>query len=375
MKIGLVCPYNMFRGGGVQECVLALREGIQAHGHKAYVITPQPRDYTGPKVPGIIMIGGGTAFRSFHTSAQISASVDVDSLEEMLEIEKFDVLHFHEPWVPILSRQILMRSNAINIATFHAALPDRLMTKTIEKVVTPYTKSILKYLDIMTAVSPAATVYAKSLTNRRLNLIPNGIDLTKYSASNVDSVSKNTKTIFYIGRLEKRKGLKYLLDAFELIQKVHPKYRLVIAGDGPDREKLEDQVKDNKIKNVKFLGYIDEKTKQKLFQESEIFCSPALYGESFGIVLLEAMASGCVVVAGNNAGYESVMKGSGQISIVNPKDTKQFARTLLLLASDMGLRRHWKKWAQEEVKQYDYAKVVDQYVKIYEAAYAKKHPL
>lgn len=375
MKIGLVCPYNMFKGGGVQECVLALREGIQARGHKAYVITPQPRDYNGPKVPGLIMIGGGTAFRSFHTSAQVSASVDVDRLEEMLEIQKFDVLHFHEPWVPILSRQILLRSDSINIATFHAALPDRLMTKTIEKVITPYTKSILKYLDVMTAVSPAAAVYAKSITRRNLALVPNGIDLSKYKSDNHSSLSKPTKTIFYIGRLEKRKGLKYLIDAFELIQKIHPKYRLVIAGDGPDREKLENLVADRKIKHVKFLGYIDEKAKLKLFRESDVFCSPALYGESFGIVLLEAMASGCVVVAGNNSGYESVMRGSGQVSIVNPKDTKEFARKLLLLASDQKLRDHWQDWASEEVKKYDYERIVDQYVKIYEAAYSKKHPL
>jgi phosphatidyl-myo-inositol alpha-mannosyltransferase len=374
MKIGLVCPYNMFKGGGVQEVVLALREGLQERGHKAYIITPQPRDYTGPKVPGIIMIGGGTHVKAFHTSSQVSASVDNDALEEMLEMEKFDILHFHEPWTPLLSRQIMTRSDAINIGTFHAALPDRLMAKTIEKVITPYTSSILKYLDVMTAVSSAAASYVKTLTDRRIYIIPNGIDLQKYKyEEKAYRKAKKTKTIFYVGRIERRKGLKYLVDAFAVLHKVHPSYRLLIAGDGPDREKLEAYIKDKKIKGIKFLGFIDEVEKLKLFETSDIFCSPAVYGESFGIVLLEGMASGCVTVAGNNSGYESVLRGSGQISIVNPRDTKEFARRLLLLASDEGLRKHWRSWARQEVLQYDYDKVIDQYEAFYKAAYSKRH--
>lgn len=372
MKIGIVCPYNMFKGGGVQECVLALREGFVARGHKAYIVTPQPRDYTGPKVPGMIMIGGGTNVKAFFsTSSQVSASVDADALEQMLEIEKFDILHFHEPWNPILSRQIMTRSDSINIATFHAALPDRMMTKTIEKVITPYTKSILKYLDILTAVSPAATNYVKTLTHRRIHIIANGIDLKKYTFNEKQKTGE-TKTIFYVGRIERRKGLKYLLDAFAMLHKIHPSYRLVIAGDGPDREKLEEYIRDKSIKGVSFLGFISEEEKLKLFHESDVFCSPAVYGESFGIVLLEAMASGCVVVAGNNPGYENVLKGTGQISLVNPKDTKEFARRLLLLASDEKLREHWRNWAQAEVLQYDYSKIIDKYLALYQAAYNKK---
>ena len=98
-----------------------------------------------------------------------------------------------------------------------------------------------------------------------------------------------------------------------------------------------------------------------------------MYGESFGIVLLEAMASGSVVVCGNNPGYESVMTGSGQLSIVNPKDTREFARRLLLMASDESLRKHWFNWAEQEVVKYDYLNVVDQYLKLYKAAYDQKH--
>lgn len=363
----------MFIGGGVQEVVLALRDGVQARGHDAYIITPQPRNYRGPVPEGIICVGGGTSVKTFHTAGQISASVDTDKLEKMLERHRFDIINFHEPWVPVLSRQILSRSEAINIGTFHAALPDRLMTRTIERVITPYTKSILKYLDVLTAVSPAATSYVGSMSNRKINIIANGIDLTKYKLA--DEKPRNphrAKNILYIGRLEKRKGVKYLLEAFAILRQVHPEYTLTIAGDGPDRDKLEYFAKDNKISHVNFLGYIDEATKLRLLHEADVFCSPALYGESFGIVLLEAMASGCVTVAGNNSGYEGVLRGLGQISIVNPKDTVEFARRLALVGSDEGLRNLWKEWAKNEVAKYNYDRIVDQYVKLYQAAYSKK---
>lgn len=374
MKIGLVCPYNMFIGGGVQEVVLALRDGVQARGHQAYIITPQPRNYKGSVPDGIICVGGGTTVRKpFDTAGQISASVDTDSLENMLNTYRFDIIHFHEPWVPVLSRQILSRSKAINIGTFHAALPDRLMTRTIERVVTPYTKSIIKYLDVLTAVSPSATTYVRSLSDRKINIIANGIDLTKYKiAEKQPRKYRKRKTILFIGRLEKRKGVRYLLEAYGVLKKVHPEFELVIAGDGPDRSKLEYFTRDNKINNVKFLGYVDETRKLRLLHEADLFCSPALYGESFGIVLLEAMASGCVTVAGNNSGYEGVLRGLGQVSIVNPKDTVEFARRLALLGHNEELREIWKTWAKNEAAKYNYDHIIDQYTKLYQAAYAKK---
>lgn len=373
MKIGLICPYNMFLGGGVQEGVLAIRDGLTKRGHKAYIITPQPRNYNGPKHPGMIMIGTAASWKTYGTTSQISVSVDTDELDRMLEHHKFDILHFHEPWAPMLARQILSRSNTINIGTFHAALPERLMGRTIEKVITPYTKSILKYLDVLTAVSPAAAKYAGSLTHRKIYLVPNGIDINKYKPSITNGNEKKEEVIFYVGRLEKRKGLKYLLKAFKLISDEDASYKLVIAGDGQDREKLEEQVKDEQIKNVKFLGFVDEKTKLKLFETADLFCSPAIYGESFGIVLLEAMASGCVTVAGNNPGYDSVLAGKGQISVVNPKDTAEFARRLKLLSTDKEIRQVWRKWGYEEAKKYDYEKVIDSYETIYRVAYNKKN--
>ncbi len=373
MKIGLVCPYHMFRGGGVQEVVLALRDGIEARGHEAYIITPQPRNSPAKPPKNVLFVGGSMPFRAARTQGDISASRDLSALDALLEREQFDILHFHEPWNPMLSLQIMMRSNAIHIATFHAAMGERRTSRTVEKVITPYTKSIIKYVDVMTAVSNTATNYVRTLTHRKLNIIGNGIDLSKYTLPNKPVVKHTQKTIFYVGRLEKRKGLHYLLQAFGLLQKVHPEFRLIIGGDGPERKRLEDYVKENKIKHVTFLGYIDESTKLRMLHEADIFCSPALYGESFGIVLLEAMASGCVVVAGNNTGYEGVLQARGQLSLINPKDTVEFARRLSLLTFDETLRSAWREWAAIEVQKYDYNNIIDQYMKIYQAAYAKKN--
>ncbi|MEX2014542.1 MAG: glycosyltransferase family 4 protein [Candidatus Saccharimonadales bacterium] len=373
MKVGLICPYNVFRGGGVQEYVLGIRDGLTAAGHQAWVITPQPRGYKGPKIPGIIMLGGSAPIRAFHTYAQVSASVDIDKLDEALRTYKFDILHFHEPWVPMLSRQILGKSDAINIGTFHAAMSERRTSRTLERVITPYTKPLLKRLDILTAVSPVATNYVKSLTTRKIYIIPNGINLKKYKPENPHEPEGSSKTIFYIGRLEKRKAVDQLLKAFSIIQKFDNRYHLKIAGDGPQKTELEELSKDLKLKNIEFLGQIDEADKIKLLQTSDVFCSPALYGESFGIVLLEAMAAGCVIVAGANAGYESVLSGTGQLSLANPKDSKEFARKLMIMATNQAIRKVWLEWAESEATHYSYDNIVKKYLMLYKLAYDKRH--
>jgi phosphatidyl-myo-inositol alpha-mannosyltransferase len=371
MRVGIVCPYNIVRGGGVQECVIALQSELEKRGHHARILTPQSREARNQNIKNVIFLGGGTDIKSpFATSAQISASASAESLQAELEKEKFDILHFHEPWVPILSRQLLMRSKSANVATFHAKLPDTIMSRTIERVITPYTKSILKYFDELTAVSPAAAQYVMTLTQSPVSIIPNGIDLAKYKPAKSKPATR--KTILYIGRLERRKGVRYLIQAFALLQQNLQDTELVIAGDGPDRQKLENFVKEKKVHHVKFTGFVDEGRKLELLETADLFCSPALFGESFGIVLLEALASGIVTVAGNNPGYASVLVDKGALSLVNPKDITEFARRMELLLLDEDLRSLWKKWAAEHVRQYDYSRVVDEYEELYNKALKNK---
>ena len=222
----------------------------------------------------------------------------------------------------------------------------------------------MKYLHELTAVSDSGAEYAGSLTDKPITIIPNGINLGRYKRTR--SKPKDAPlTILYIGRLERRKGVKHLLQAFQVLQQDNPDVRLIVAGDGPDREKLELLSEDLKLHNVDFLGYISDDLKLQLLREADLFCSPALFGESFGIVLLEAMATGTVCVAGNNSGYADLMQGVGALSIVNPEDTKEFARRLDVMLHETVIRELWQTWAQTYVKQFNYPTIVDKYEALY----------
>lgn len=366
MKVGLICPYNIARGGGVQECLLALRDELKQRGHIAKIITPLPRNHVPKTNPSIIFLGKGTDVKSpFHTTGQISVNVNTDNVKEVLSEHQFDILHFHEPWVPILSRQVLVRSRSVNIATFHAKLPETLMTKTIERVITPYTRSVLKYFSALTAVSPAAAEYVHNLTSQPIKIIPNGIDLNYYTPP-LDAKTDSKRRVLFIGRLEKRKGLKYLLKAWRQLLTSNPgNIELIIAGDGPERKRLESFCKENNLSNVYFTGFVDTKMKLELLQTATVFCSPALYGESFGIVLLEAMACGLPIVAGRNPGYEAVLRDRGSLSLIEPSNVEEFSRRLDLFINDQAMRLLWRRWALNYVKQFNYPIIVDQYENLY----------
>ncbi len=367
MKIGLVCPYSINKQGGVLEVVLALKDGLKARGHEVKVITPLPRGNNVDHPDDIIFFGTSTDFRSTsHTTAQISSTADNKEIDAILEQEQFDILHFHEPWIPFLSRQLLQRSSSVNIATFHAKIPESVVSRSVIRAVTPYLKSVMKYLHTYTAVSESGAEYVTSLTSEPITIIPNGINLKKYKKVAKKKRGKEETTVLFIGRLERRKGVKYLLTAFQILAQENPHVKLIIAGDGPEREKLELLAEDLKIPNVSFLGYVSEELKMELLAEADLLCSPALFGESFGIVLLEAMATGTVSVAGNNSGYVDVMQGLGAISLVNPEDTEEFARRLDILLHESALRALWQKWAAGHVKQFDNNLVVDRYEELYE---------
>jgi phosphatidylinositol alpha-mannosyltransferase len=373
MKIGLVCPFSIARGGGVLEHVYAIQDELFKRGHDAYIVTPQPRDFTLDSRKNIIFIGASTDFRSpIGTTGQVSASADNDVIDEMLARQKFDVLHFHSPEVPMLSRQILSRSGAANVGTFHATYPDSLTGRTFTKVIAPYIQSIIKYLDELTAVSETAASSIRLLTEKPIAIIPNGIDLATFKST--PKKPATGKTILYIGRLEARKGVKYLLKAFAALCQQDPAVHLKLIGDGTDRVKLEILADTLEIPHdrITFAGYVSNEEKLEALQQADVFCAPALYGESFGIVLVEAMACGIPVIAGNNPGYAGVMKGAGSLSLINPKDIDDFVRRLNVFLYEENVRKVWKTWAKQEIVQYGFNRVVDQYEAIYKQALKNK---
>lgn len=366
MKIGLVCPYDIFINGGVQEVVLQLQNRLNKRGHTAIIITPRPSGYTKPVPAGIKLVGQSRNVRALSTTAQVSLSLDSKKLNKLFTSENFDVINFHEPWVPVISRQILSKINCPAVATFHAKLPPGPLIKLFKIIITPYTKSIIKRFKYLSAVSPAAADYAGSLTKQHISITPNGIDIKKYKAKNKQQ--RANSSILYIGRLEKRKGVEFLIKAFKLAVIDNPNLKLLIAGDGNLRPQLEKQAANLPAGSVEFLGYISDTKKIQLLKTCQLFCSPALYGESFGIVLVEAMAAGAVVLGGNNPGYASVLRGKGASALFNPKDIDKFAKKLMLWTSNESVRQKWLNWAKREVPKYDYEKVVDEYEALYKKA-------
>lgn len=355
--------------GGVQEIVNQQYAYLVKQGHDVRIITPRPRQYEGEIPNDMILVGRSVkANTPFKTMVDFGFQADTNEIESILDEENFEILHFHEPWVPLLSRQILNKSQAINIATFHAKLPENATSKALANVVTPYTKSILKQLHILTAVSESAADFVRTLTKQEIIIIPNGVDLKHFVPA--PKQAKRKKTITYVGRLETRKGVEYLLEAYAELRQMHDDVELLIAGSGVKKRQLERLVEQYAIPDVSFLGFVSEEQKLQLMQQADVYCSPALYGESFGIVLLEAMATGTPIVAGNNSGYASVMTGRGRLSLVSPKNNSDFAQRLELMLYDEEIRNLWIEWAKKEVHKYSFDRVAEAYEATYKSAIA-----
>jgi len=342
-------------------------------GHYVKIITPLPRDYDGSIPDEFITLGTSMNTTAFAGTAwQMSFSVDSDAVDEVFKREKFDVLHFHEPWIPMWSRQLLARANAPTVGTMHGRFYDTMTAKTVAPFVNTYIKPIIKYIEVFTAVSQASVAggISNDYFKGKVTIVPNGIDVDKFKPKSPSlKDTKGPKTILYVGRLEDRKGVKYLIRAYAELAKKRNDIQLVIAGAGGEEKKLKQYVKDESIPRVKFDSrYISEEEKINYFHQADVFCSAAPYGEAFGIVLLEAMAAECPIVAGDNAGYSSVMVDTGALSLVNPKDTVDFARRLEIFLFEDAVRDLWNKWAKDYIKKFTFPIIADQYEKVYKEA-------
>lgn len=379
MKIGLVCPYNMFeRTGGVQKLVEDLHEYLGRRGHEVKIITPRPSGFEGEVPQDYILLGTTRNFRGgFGVAGNWSMPIDGDEIEEVLEREKFDVLHFHEPWAPVYGRSILGYSKTAHVGTFHANLVDTVAAKSWPRLFEPAARNVAKKLHVFTAVSPAPVAIFDKLGDDKdkkmiggIQLIPNAVDLHFFKPIKKKQPlsGTNTKTVVYVGRLDRRKGIHHLLHAFDLLHRQIPDVHLIIAGEGDYRSNLEDIIEDEKIQNVRLIGHVTDEEKRRLLGNADLVCAPATNGESFGIILLEAMAMGAPLLAGNNIGYTTVMTGHGRLGLIDPKATTDFANRMAVFLTDDSVRAMMSSWGLTEVKQYDINKIVDMYEKAYRLA-------
>lgn len=361
----------MDRFGGVQSHILATRNELIKRGHEVKIIAPKPRRAGNSDSSAHVLTVGSSVeikFKAVSTSFPVAMAFNPKEIKKLLAEENFDILHVHEPFFLMLPYQMVTNAQCPVVGTLHANWTESAVNSSISYGSKPYFMAAVKKIDALTAVSEAAGTVVTKRVKKDVNIVPNGIDLRAFSPGKTKesvNVSEDKRSIVYIGRLEKRKGVQFLIKAYEELIKTHSDIELIIGGAGPTGKSLRAYVKRHKIPNVKFLGFVTEEEKMSLLKSATVYCSPALFGESFGIVLLEAMAMGAVTVAGNNPGYSSVMQGRGRLSLVDPESVNDFAMRLELMLYDQEIRTLWQAWASEYVKKFDYSVVTDQYEAIY----------
>ena len=362
MKIGLVTPYIYPLPGGVNAQVQFLYENLVARGHDVRIIssTHGPQKST---EGDIIRLGYGWSVPTNGSVGTLTVSHRYGELvQEMLDREQFDLLHFHEPFVPFLSLQLLRHSTSVNIATFHAYSGWSPSYEFGKRML----KRFANRLDGRIAVSAAARHFIERYFPGDYKVIPNGVDLKAFQG--VPPFARwhdGIPNILYVGRFESRKGLTYLLKAYRTLRREGIDCRLLVVGTGPQEREVRRYIATRRLGGVELLGRISEADKIRAFATADVFCSPATGSESFGIVLLEAMASGTAIVCSDIHGYKGVVRRGEQALLVPPKDPAALAEALGALLRNPELRDRMGASGRERAIQFSWenitAKVDDYY--------------
>jgi phosphatidyl-myo-inositol alpha-mannosyltransferase len=363
VKIGLVTPYIYPLPGGVNAHVHDLYEHLVARGHDVRIIS----SIHGPQRQSegdIIRLGYGFSVPTNGSVGTLTISPRYSSLvSEMLERERFDILHFHEPFVPFLSLVLLRESKSINIATFHAYAGWSPAAEFGKRMLGRFARRLHGRI----AVSAAARHFADRYFPGDYKVIPNGVELSRFAnAQPITRFKDGTPNIFFIGRFEPRKGVMYALKAHRELHKNGYECRLLLAGGGPQEREVRRYIATRRLTGVELLGRISEADKVRYFATADVYVSPATGQESMGVVLLEALASGTPTVCSDIHGYRSVVRRGEQGLLVPPRDVKALAHAIGQLLGDPELRARMSDSARERAVQFGWdniaAKVEDYYL-------------
>jgi phosphatidylinositol alpha-mannosyltransferase len=366
MKIGLVSPYDFSVPGGVNSHILQLAAQFRRRGQDVRILAPasnQERLLGDPE--HVIVVGRAIAVPVSGSIARIAWNPRLGGrVSRLLREQSFDVVHVHEPMMPWLPVTAVRVSEAVTVGTFHAA---REGGSRIYSYSRPLLKRWFRRLDGRIAVSPTAARLVQRYYPGQYDIIPNGIDVERYREAAPFSQYRDGKlNILFVGRLEKRKGAKYLLRAFAGLKREMPDVRLIIVGEGRARRGYETSVRKAGLRDVVFTGLVSEADKVRYLHTADIFCAPATGNESFGIVLAEAMAAGLPIVATNLEGYAHVMTHNVEGLLVPPKDERSLAQALRVLALDPALRAQLAARGRERVRQFDWSRVGQTILSYYE---------
>ena len=349
----MVSPYSLTIPGGVQQQVLGLARALREKGHEVRVLGP----CDGPPPDSFVTPLGNslpTAINGSVAPVAPDASAAFRTIRALND-EAFDVLHVHEPLVPGPTLTAVLVKLAPIVATFHSA-GESGAYKTFQKLGRP----IARRIDVRVAVSADAVELAQRYIGGEYEILFNGIDLEAYSGPMVEH---RDNAIFFCGRHEPRKGLGVLLEAVSLMP---GDVRLWIASDGPETELLKTRYQNDQ--RIEWLGRISDAEKIDRLRRASLFCAPSLRGESFGIVLLEAMAAGTPVVSTDIDGYRNVATDGENALLVEPGNPQALASAMSRIIADPRLATRLTAAGRIHAQSYSLDALADHYVVLYERA-------
>ena len=336
MRIGLVSPYDYATPGGVNQHVQHLARQLRALGHEVKELAPASQRRVA--VEHYERIGGVVPIPANASVARINLNLsNTRRVMEILSREAFDVIHLHEPFMPALPFTLLRVSRTANVGTFHAYARRNLGYYYAKGVLGHY----LPRLHAAVAVSPPARDFVRHYFPAvDPVVIPNGVDTDRFRPGHppIRHLRDDCVNFLFVGRLEKRKGLPDLLRGFERAHQREPRTRLIIVGEGPMKHRLEQYIQQRRVPNVVLAGRVPGEVLPRYHATADVFCAPATGGESFGIVLLEAMASRLPVLCTEIPGYLSVVTSGQDALTVAPHTPVEIATGMVILARDRQLR-------------------------------------
>ncbi len=374
MKIGFVLDDGLDKPDGVQQYILTLGEWYQQHGHEVRYLVGQTKR---TDIPGVYSLARNMKVRFNGNRLSIPLPASSRAIKKMLTAENFDVLHVQTPYSPLFGAKVvhLADSKTAVVGTYHI-LPYDMWSRIGSHGLGVWLRRSLKRFDAFVSVSEPAAVFAKETFKISSTIVPNSVPIEQFKPTEPIKRSDDTLDLLFLGRLVHRKGCQQLLKALAILNQnnsLPSGVRLIICGDGPLRPALEKYVVQQKMSEmVTFKGFVTQEEKIKYMQEADIAIFPSLSGESFGIVLIEAMAAGSgVVLGGDNPGYRSVLQPVPD-TIINAHKPQIFAEQLLNLINQPKKRHELHTLQQAHVKQFDTAVVANTLLNLYQSCKTRR---
>ncbi|OZD60120.1 alpha-(1-2)-phosphatidylinositol mannosyltransferase [Rhodococcus sp. 06-1059B-a] len=361
MKIGMVCPYSFDVPGGVQAHVQQLAEVFIERGHRVSVLAPASDD---TELPDFVVSAGEALAIPYNGSvARLRfGPVTYSRIRKWIAENDFDVLHIHEPNAPSLSMLALKAADGPIVATFHTSTTKSLVLSTFQGVLRPYHEKISGRI----AVSELARRWQVEALGSDAVEIPNGVDVPAFRrAPLLPGYPRAGGTVLFLGRFdEPRKGMSVLLRALPTLVERHPDVEILVVGRG-DEDKLRKEA-GAAASHLRFLGQVDDEEKASAMRSADVYCAPNLGGESFGIVLVEAMASGTAVVASELDAFRRVLRDGTAGLLVPIDDDVALADAVDAVLSSDDVRDRVVQAATRAVAEYDWPVVAEQIMRVYE---------